>query len=69
MNACKYEMPWAGCCGEPCELGEAMCEKHKNLECRNCGAPAVKGCPSASSMVCGAPLCKDCRECDSHRRA
>lgn len=60
MNrACEYNRAWIGNCGEPTKIGN-RCEKHVDIKCCSCGAPAVKECEETGQFVCGAPLCTDC---------
>lgn len=58
---CIYSKPWIGRCKNLThhELTE-YCTEHMSLKCVSCGMPATHGCTEASSLVCGAPICKDC---------
>lgn len=57
---CRFVVAWVGPCGEPI-TDRGMCKKHAPLKCAGCGEPATQECPSASSLVCGAPICDQCR--------
>ncbi len=63
MNKCEWTEPWAGSCSRECE--GHFCDEHSKHKCRVCGKQAVGRCPSASSLVCGEPLCEKCR-CPLH---
>lgn len=56
---CNYDMPWQGRCKNPVDNFSQNCDEHDH-KCVGCGATATRGCPEASSLVCGAPLCDDC---------
>lgn len=51
---CGYIEPWIGRC-----RAKHPCEKHLRYRCWSCGAPAVRGCSMAGSLVCGVPECAD----------
>jgi len=53
--ACGFNQAWIG----PCK-NTAPCEKHADLVCESCGAPATRSCDETGQFVCGAPLCGDC---------
>lgn len=56
---CGFGLAWLGLCQEPAtETGR--CEKHSNISCSSCGAPATRECDETMGLVCGAPLCDDC---------
>lgn len=59
-HKCRYINPWAGPCGVKCSDGQEFCSEHLNEKCR-CGKQATHGCDNAGSLVCGAPLCDNCR--------
>lgn len=56
---CNYDLAWVGKCGK--ETTDGYCEEHKVIKCCKCGKQAVKQCEHASQLVCGAPLCGDCK--------
>lgn len=66
IEACGFDLGagWADwACGN-----SAPCEDHANLSCVDCDQPAVFLCSSASSLVCGRPLCADHKPiCRRHR--
>lgn len=57
---CRFTLAYVGRCESDALPGKTMCSKHDGLACRGCGAQATQECPSASSLVCGAPICDDC---------
>lgn len=57
---CQFSLAYVGRCDNGALPGKSMCSKHDGLVCRGCGAPATRECPSASSLVCGAPICDVC---------
>ena len=59
---CEFYIAWVGKCNSPSIKGKEYCEKHVDLKCGVCGSQAVKQCSTASSLVCGYPLCAKC-EC------
>ena len=77
MTQCIFEIAWIGQCKEPALPNDKVCDKHKNerwpyktsnyaLRYRcYCGEQAVRECPSAGSLVCGAPLCEK-HKCKAH---
>jgi hypothetical protein len=60
---CRFEVPWRGPCGKPSTNG--WCSEHEGKRCVSCGAKAERGCQEGLSLVCGAPLCKDCEHTSS----
>lgn len=58
---CRWDGGWAGRCQNVGSNSDGMCDEHTGLTCVSCGKPAVRSCPSASSLVCGAPLCESCK--------
>lgn len=59
MSRCVRDVSWIGRCKEEAVTSDpALCEKHAKNKCW-CGAPAVRDCEIAGSLVCGAPLCAD----------
>jgi len=65
-ESCKFQIAWIGKCKEPA-LENGMCEKHKDLKCSSCGAPATHECSETGQFVCGFLLCDDCEHtiCES----
>jgi len=59
---CFFERAWIGICGAA-PVERDMCAEHAPLACRNCGAPAVRGCYGGGTMGCGAPICAACPDC------
>jgi hypothetical protein len=54
---CPVDRAWIGPCGE---VDRTKCQHFRHLPlwplCQ-CGRPALAECDSASSLVCGAPVC------------
>lgn len=65
-DRCKRKMSWCGQCSKEAVEGESYCKEHLNEECRVCGKQVTCECSSASSLVCGSPLCDDCK-CPNHK--
>jgi NTP pyrophosphatase (non-canonical NTP hydrolase) len=59
-RGCIWDQAWVGPCKAPTTFGQ-LCTKHVGKACVGCGKQAVRECPEAGSLVCGAPLCKACR--------
>ena len=59
-SGCRFIIAWVGPCGAPI-TDRGMCKKHAPLKCAGCEEPATQECPSASSLVCGAPICDQCQ--------
>ena len=59
IEICKFQLAWIGRCKNSA-VENGMCEKHKNLKCISCGAPATHQCSETGQFVCGYPLCDDC---------
>ena len=55
MSRCGFLISWRGHCEN-----EAPCEKHKDLRCVSCDAPATQDCEQTMGLVCGALLCDNC---------
>ena len=68
MGKCKFDIAWRGQCSKPVVEGREFCEEHYGVVCshRDCHNQAVKSCPMASSLVCGAPICDDHIYCHYH---
>lgn len=60
---CKFDIAWGGLCGDPADE-TGMCEKHRGMKCRSCGAQATRECSYTGQFVCGAPLCDNCTHTD-----
>ena len=58
IMACKFDKAWVGPCGK--ETDNDYCTEHAGKKCVSCGEQATHECPTASSLVCGAPLCDKC---------
>ena len=56
---CCFDEAWRGKCKE-LAVKNGRCEKHADLVCISCGAPATHTCSETGQFVCGAPLCDDC---------
>lgn len=56
MNKCNYFMAYVGYC-EKEKINDIGCITHQ-LYC-TCKKPAKGECSAATSLVCGAPTCKD----------
>lgn len=54
IKTCGFDIAWIGPCKNltPCH--------HDSIKCVSCGEKATRECPSAGSLVCGAPLCDKC---------
>jgi len=61
-NQCKFHLAWRGWCKGN---GHPYCEAHRGELCRVCGKQAALQCDHAVSLVCGLPLCDDCK-CPVH---
>jgi len=61
MITCGYDLAWVGRCKNSPVDGEIFCKEHINKKCVMCGEQAYRECPTASSLLCGAPLCSHCR--------
>jgi len=55
---CVYDKAWIGKCGEVAAGDPPICEEHRGRKCW-CGVQAVRECPVALSLVCGARLCAE----------
>lgn len=71
MKKCIFNRAWIGKCGKPAigddnpftqDINESdYCDDHRDKKCR-CGAQATHECSNTiGPMVCGMPLCDDCR--------
>jgi hypothetical protein len=61
MDQCVWDLAWIGRCKKEALPGTpALCAEHSDKKCLSCGRVAVRECPEAGSLVCGAPLCADC---------
>ena len=58
---CLYFLAWIGYCKKDCDSEVKYCGEHIVVKCRECGEQATHECPSASSLVCGVPLCRKTR--------
>lgn len=60
MALCNFGVAWLGDC--PAQVAEEgqRCEKHANLKCASCNAPATHTCDETGQLVCGTPLCDNC---------
>lgn len=58
---CKYNKAWVGQCGKDA-LENGQCEKHQE-KCtfKSCENLAVGECDYTGFLVCGRPLCADCK--------
>lgn len=56
-QGCPFVIAWVGFCEKP---GNPYCEEHSKARC-HCGSQATHECSDASSLVCGALLCDNCR--------
>lgn len=63
LNVCSFDLAWIGKCKKP---GYPFCNKHKKEVCRVCGRQATHQCSVADGLVCGIPLCDECK-CPNHR--
>jgi hypothetical protein len=61
LTNCKWNKPWQGRCTNYATHEDGMCDEHTGKFCSSCGRPATHGCDNAGSLVCGSPLCDDCR--------
>lgn len=57
---CTFVKAWIGACNAPTTEG-SQCEHHSSLVCVSCGADATHECPETLGLVCGAPLCPNCK--------
>jgi hypothetical protein len=57
---CGFERAWLPRCPKP-----QPCPEHAEAKCW-CGARAVRECPYAMGLICGAPLCSEHRGCEGH---
>jgi hypothetical protein len=57
---CKFNKVWIGKCGKPADES-GFCEEHKGVKCCSCGAQATRECNETGWLVCGAPLCDECK--------
>lgn len=75
---CERDVSWVGRCNNIAvnvtdnpidyEPGRAaLCSKHLKDRCA-CGKPAIRDCENAGSLVCGRPLCANCK-CTAHGRS
>ena len=74
MKMCNFNIAWVGRCKEPVvgangsdnpfvDDSEELdyCKKHLAVKCK-CGKQATRNCSDTiGPMVCGAPLCDECR--------
>ena len=64
---CIRKMGYAGKCKEEATVGN-FCNEHSKEMCRTCKTNiATCECVMASSLVCGMPLCDNCR-CSIHNQ-
>jgi hypothetical protein len=61
---CGFNLAWHGPCAKPATNGR--CEKHAGIKCTNCEELATRECDHVGMLVCGFPLCNNCRH--PHRR-
>lgn len=61
INKCQFDLSWIGLCGKPTINNSNYCAEHSDKKCSVCGDQATHDCPTASSLMCGAPLCSKCR--------
>ena len=62
---CIRKMGWVGKCEKEATVGD-FCDDHSKEMCNTCGIKiATCECVMASSLVCGNPLCNDCK-CKIH---
>src|ERR1043165_714954 len=59
-DKCIFDNAWSGKCGR-LALSSGLCENHLNLKCSSCNSQTIKQCTNESSLVCGRPLCNNCR--------
>lgn len=57
---CNFNLAWIGKCGKPVHKN-GVCEEHSETKCRVCKRQATRQCSIASSLVCGMPLCSQCK--------
>lgn len=63
---CSYLVPWGGCnravsaSDIDATAEQGFCDEHVGELCTPHRRQAVRGCPMASSTVCGRHLCQDC---------
>lgn len=60
MGTCIFVKAWIGYCGKQCQ-GD-YCEEHLKEKCSSCGEQANRTCSHTHGLVCGAPLCPNCKD-------
>lgn len=60
MTTCKFNLAWAGSCGNLVEKNEDFCAKHLKETCCVCGEQATRQCDYTGQFICGYPLCDNC---------
>jgi len=58
---CTRKLGWEGGCRKEAVEGDTMCEEHKDEKCSKCSKRAVNNCGYCGFLVCGQPLCEDCK--------
>lgn len=57
---CMFNVAWGTCREEPVK-DSLYCRKHSKEKCWVCGKQAIRECPDAGVVVCGIPLCEECK--------
>lgn len=58
---CGFFIAWVGKCKSTDLDVNGKCKKHSGIKCVVCGNQATKECDSTGALVCGAPLCDNCK--------
>ena len=59
MSQCKWDIAWVGQCPNEATEDTDYCKGHTRL-CY-CGEIATHECGETFALVCGEPLCDDCK--------
>lgn len=58
---CEFDMGYAGRCKGNSSLYSKYCKTHDDMTCVSCGKQATHQCTETLQLVCGSPLCDNCK--------